>query len=106
MDEELDNIKHKRIQIPFDKGSIEIQFNYIIRNSKAEIFHLHVKADFECGIPEHISLVVKNKLVYFTTNEIEISGIKNRIISSNEYSKTVYESILEFFREELKNKIN
>lgn len=94
-------IIHKRFQIDYSEGSIEVQLNFIVDNGVVEVSNIQIKGTFENGLPNSPTIEQQNNKTFLVSHHKSIDGktVITRIIG-NIYADDIVEQILE-----LKNKI-
>lgn len=93
-------IIHKRFQIDYNKGGIEIQLNFIVDNGVIGISNIQIHGTFDTGLPNSPTFEQINNKAFLVSHHKNFEGktVLNRIIGNN-YANDIVEQILELKNE-------
>lgn len=97
-------IIHKRFQINYSEGSIEVQLNFVIEKDLIEITNIQIHGTFDSGLPDSPKIEQINNKAFLVSQHINIDGktVFTRIVG-NDYANDILEEILKLKKEIAEN---
>jgi hypothetical protein len=88
-------IIHKRFQINYSEGGIEVQLDFIIEKDVIEISNIQIHGTFDSGLPDSPKFELINSEVFIVSQHINTHGetVFTRIVG-NKYANEILEEIL------------
>lgn len=98
--EDNNKIIHKRFQLDYKEGSIEIQLNFIIKKEVVEISNIQIHGTFVSQIPKSPDFEEIGNKAFLISHHINTNGktVFTRIIGNN-YANDITEEILKLKKE-------
>ncbi len=91
---ENNKIVHKRIQLNYDKGGIEVQLNFIISDVHIEIANINIHSSFESGLPNSATLNKTDGMYFLDATYFDLKGRKIVERINNVYADDIVNEIL------------
>lgn len=94
-------IIHKRFQIDYSEGSIEVQVNFVVDNGIVEVSNIQIHGTFDTDLPNFPFFEQISDKAFLVSHHINTNGktLMTRIIG-NKYANNIIEQIVK-----LKNEI-
>lgn len=92
--EDNKKIIHKRFQLDYSDGSIEVQLNFIIAKDVIEISNIQIHGTFDSSLPNSPKIEQINSKSFLVSEYTNIHGktISTRIVG-NDYGNDILEEI-------------
>ena len=93
-------IIHKRFQIDYSEGSIEVQLNFIVDNDIVEVSNIQIHGTFNTDLPNSPTFEQINNKAFLVSHHksVERKTVMTRIIGNN-YANDIVEQILKLKKE-------
>ena len=87
-------IVHKKFQLNYDKGGIEVQLNFVINEDHIEIANINIHSSFESGLPNSATLDKTDGIYYLVASYFDLNGRKIIERMNNKYAEDIVNEIL------------
>ncbi len=92
--QEINKIIHKKIELNYDEGGIEVQLNFLINEDHTEIAIINIHSSFESGLPNSATFEKTDGIYNLVATYFDLKGRKIVERVNNKYAVDIVNEIL------------